>query len=118
LGRSAVDAAKNGYYLNTAGEKVDWLLSVQSACAAKRSIAPEHRIPAPKSGSEPQTRVQVANETTLQASRRLAEAGLQPLAFCETVSNPEGAFSTAPWPKKKCCAAMLTQQSFPTNPDD
>lgn len=81
LGRSAVDATKTGYYLNTAGEKVDWRLSVQSACAAKRSIAPEDRLPAPKSRSEPQTRVQVANETTLQAARRLAEAGLQPLAL-------------------------------------
>ena len=30
LGRSAVDSAKNGYYRNASGEKVDWRASVQS----------------------------------------------------------------------------------------
>ena len=105
LGRSAVEAARNGYYLNRAGEKVDWRLLVQGACAAKRSIAPEDRLPVAKLRSEPETRVQVANETTLQASRRLVEAGLRPLAlnFANGV-HPEEAFSTVRGLKKRCCA--------------
>ena len=78
LGKSAVEAARNGYYLNGAGDKVDWRLLVQSACATKRSVAPNDRLPVPKMRPEPETRVQVANETTLQASRRLAKAGLRP----------------------------------------
>jgi hypothetical protein len=38
LGRSAVEAAVNGYYFNTAGGKVDWSHLVSAACSAKRSI--------------------------------------------------------------------------------
>jgi uncharacterized protein (TIGR02452 family) len=81
LGRSAVEASRNGYYMNTDGEKVDLRSLVQNACAAKRTIAPDDQLPAPKLRPESETRVQVANETTLQASRRLFEAGLQPLAL-------------------------------------
>jgi len=93
LGRSAVEAARNGYYLNRVGDKVDWRLLVQSACAAKRSIAPDDRLPVGKLRPEPETRVQVANETTLQASRRLVEEGLRPLAlnFANGV-HPGGGF--------------------------
>ena len=93
LGRSAVEAARNGYYLNRVGDKVDWRLLVQSACAAKRSIAPDDRLLVGKLRPEPETRVQVANETTLQASRRLVEEGLRPLAlnFANGV-HPGGGF--------------------------
>jgi uncharacterized protein (TIGR02452 family) len=81
LGRSAVEASRNGYYTNADGEKVDLRSLVQNACAAKRSIAPDDQLPAPKLRPVSETRVQVANETTLQASRRLFKAGLQPLAL-------------------------------------
>ena len=93
LGRSAVAASRNGYYLNADGEKVDMRSLVQRACAAKLSIAPDHQLPAPQLRPESETRVQVANETTLQASRRLFEAGLQPLAlnFANGV-HPGGGF--------------------------
>ena len=93
LDRSAVEAAQNGYYLNRAGDKVDWRPLVQNACAAKRSLAPNDRLPSPKMRPEPETQVQVANETTLQASRRLVKAGLRPLAlnFANGV-HPGGGF--------------------------
>ena len=93
LGRSAVDASRNGYYMNTSGEKVGWRSSVQSACATKRSISPDDGLPTPTLRPEPETRVQVANETTLQASRRLVDAGLRPLAlnFANGV-HPGGGF--------------------------
>jgi uncharacterized protein (TIGR02452 family) len=93
LGRSAVDASRNGYYLNADGERVDLRSLVQTACAAKRSIAPDYHLPPPQLRPESETRVQVANETTLQASRRLFEAGLQPLAlnFANGV-HPGGGF--------------------------
>jgi Uncharacterized protein conserved in bacteria (DUF2263) len=96
LGQSAVEASRNGYYVNMAGERIDWRSSVQSACATKRSIPPDDRLPTSKLPPEPETRVQVANETTLQASRRLVEAGLRPLAlnFCEW--RPSGR-RLSPW---------------------
>jgi uncharacterized protein (TIGR02452 family) len=81
LGKSAVEAARDGHYRNRAGDKVDWRLPVQNACAAKRSIAPDDPLPVSNLQPEPETRLQVANETTLQASRRLVEAGLRPLAL-------------------------------------
>lgn len=81
LGRSAVEAARNGYYLNGAGKKVDWSLLVKTACSTKQSIAPDAPLPTQESIPFPETRVQVTNETTLGASLRLVESGLRPLAL-------------------------------------
>lgn len=81
LGRSAIEAAGNGHYLNGAGKKVDWSFFVQAACSAKRSIAPGAPLPAQERIPFPETRVQVTNETTLGASLRLVESGLRPLAL-------------------------------------
>lgn len=92
-GRSAVEAASLGYYLNRAGDKVDWSIQVRHACSAKQSIAPDAVLPTSKSALQPETRVQVCNETTLQASRRLVQSGLRPLAlnFANGV-HPGGGF--------------------------
>jgi uncharacterized protein (TIGR02452 family) len=81
LGRSAVEAATNGYYVSTAGTKVDWSRHVQAACSAKVSIPPYASLPAHKTITFHETRVQVTNETTLGAARRLVESGLKPLAL-------------------------------------
>jgi hypothetical protein len=63
LGRSAVEAANNGFYFNGAGEKVDWSHLVNAACSAKRSIQPEASLPDFHRIAFPETRVQVTNET-------------------------------------------------------
>jgi len=81
LGRSAVEAVAQGYYIYGAGTKVDWSRYVQAACAAKVSIPPDERLPARESITFAETRVQVTNETTLGASRRLVDSGLKPLAL-------------------------------------
>jgi uncharacterized protein (TIGR02452 family) len=81
LGRSAVEAAANGYYVCGSGAKIDWGDYVQAACSAKVSIPPDAGLPASKSITFPETRIQVTNETTLGASRRLIEKGLKPLAL-------------------------------------
>lgn len=93
LGRSAVEAASLGYYCNSAGDKVDWSLQVRHACSAKQSIAPDAKLPTSKGALRPETRVQVCNETTLQASRRIVQGGLHPLAlnFANGV-HPGGGF--------------------------
>src|SRR6056297_3234532 len=75
LGRTAVEAAKTGSYVNAHGETVDWSALVSHACSAKVSIAPEAPLPAPTNEPCPETRIQVTNETTLQAARRLIEQG-------------------------------------------
>lgn len=93
LGKSAIKAADLGYYLNSAGHKVDWSLQVSHALSAKQSIAPDAPLPIFTGSLQSETRVQVCNETTLKASRRLLAGGLRPLAlnFANGV-HPGGGF--------------------------
>jgi uncharacterized protein (TIGR02452 family) len=81
LGTSAVEAAISGFYFNKAGEKVDWSHRVDAACSGQRSIPPDAPLPNIERTAFPETRVQVANETTFGASLRLVESGLRPLAL-------------------------------------
>src|SRR5262245_49257025 len=81
LGTSAVEAAISGFYFNKAGEKVDLSSLVRAACSGQRSIPPDAPLPNIERTAFPETRVQVANETTLGASLRLVESGLRPLAL-------------------------------------
>jgi len=84
LGRSAVEAIELGYYLTDHG-KVSWSRLVANARDSKVSIAPDAELPNGCGTSEPDqamvTRVQVTNETTLGAAKRLVGAGLRPLAL-------------------------------------
>jgi uncharacterized protein (TIGR02452 family) len=93
LGRSAVKAATEGYYLDESGQKVEWGRLVESACAAKVSIPPDACLPTPDGELFARTWVRVSNETTLAAARRLFEDGLGPVAlnFANGV-NPGGGF--------------------------
>lgn len=45
LGHSAVDAIREGAYLNNLGERVSWREAIDSACATKVSIPPEATLP-------------------------------------------------------------------------
>ncbi len=81
LGRSAVEAADEGFYVAETGQEVEWHDAVQAACTAKLSIDPDAALPGPTRIPFPETRVQVTNETTLGASLRLVERGLRPLAL-------------------------------------
>ena len=74
-GRSAVEIARTGFYFNAAGERVEIGQLVARAAPGKQSILPEVPLPNPQPKLFPETRVQVANETTLGTSRRLAENG-------------------------------------------
>ncbi len=81
LGATAVDAGRRGYYTTESGHRADWSAAVEFARLAKRSIPAEEVIPPPMRASHDQTRVQVTNETTLGAARRLIDEGLRPLAL-------------------------------------
>ncbi|WP_232433068.1 TIGR02452 family protein [endosymbiont of Ridgeia piscesae] len=81
FGRSAVEAAHKGIYVDERGQRVGWRNAVQVACAAKMSIAPNHVLPSSECSTCYETRVQVTNETTLGAARRFVERGLRPLAL-------------------------------------
>ncbi len=81
LGLSAVEATRAGYLVSEAGEKIVIQDAVQAACSAKRSIPPDAVLPEFTPITFEETRIQVANETTLGAARRLVEGGLHPLAL-------------------------------------
>ena len=81
LGRSAVEAAVKGRYVRWDGFEVAWKDAVQAAILAKRSIPPEFTLPLGSGAPFAETLVQVTNETTLGASRRLVDRGLRPLAL-------------------------------------
>ena len=81
LGKSALEAALLGYYHNQAGDRVDWGKQISHACSVKQSIPPDAALPAFSGVYQTETRVQVCNETTLQAARRLVQLGLRPLAL-------------------------------------
>lgn len=93
FGKSAIEAVSRGYYLFDDGSKVDWSPDVLAACSAKQSIRPDDPLPTNALNSFSETRIQVTNETTLGASRRLVESGLRPLAlnFANGI-NPGGGF--------------------------
>jgi len=81
LAREAHRAAKEGYYLDAAGTPVRWGPLVAAAVAAKRSIPPDAALPAPPPRRFRTTAVELTNETTLGAARRLTDAGETPLAL-------------------------------------
>jgi len=81
LGRSAVEAVWNGHYTTTHHKKVDWRALVNAARTGKQSIEPGAPLPTREHRPFPTTNVQVTNETTLHAAKRLVEEGSRPLAL-------------------------------------
>jgi uncharacterized protein (TIGR02452 family) len=81
LGNTAVQAAREGRYQRSDGSFVDISTQVEAAVRAKRSIRPSDALPTPPREPWPETRVGVANRTTLAAARRLFDAGARPLAL-------------------------------------
>jgi uncharacterized protein (TIGR02452 family) len=93
LGRSAVQATQQGFYVTTAGQRVVWRDAVEAACSAKVSIAPDSTLARSERSTCDETSVQVANETTLGASLRLVDRGSRPLALnFANGTHPGGGF--------------------------
>ena len=93
LGRTAVEAWNLGYYVDSRGNKIDWSELVEHSRSVKESITPDDPLPVRDVTLHPSTQVQVSNETTLQAARRLVDDGHRPLAlnFANGV-HPGGGF--------------------------
>jgi hypothetical protein len=71
LGQSALKAIERGIDVDREGRPVHWEEAVAAAVAAKRSLPPDAVLPLPASAPCARTRIQVANETTLVAAKRL-----------------------------------------------
>ncbi len=118
LGRSAVTAAGKGFYATEDGQEVVWREAVQAACAAKRSIAPDAALPPNEHSTFTETKVQVTNETTLGASRRLVESGLRPLAlnFANAVHPGGGFLNGARAQEEVLCRSTALYQTLIDDP--
>lgn len=79
--RSAVEAMRRGWYVAPSGRRVEWRDAIDHAVASKQSLRPKEPLSAFAVDRFATTAVQVCNETTLQAGRRLVERGLKPLAL-------------------------------------
>lgn len=80
LGTSAVRIVEQGYYINQKQERVDIAPAVQNAVKRKVSIPPDMELPTSDIHIDEMT-IQVCNETTMQAARRLARHGNPVLAL-------------------------------------
>jgi uncharacterized protein (TIGR02452 family) len=93
LGLSAVHAAMEGRYRDSRGESVEMKAAVERAVSSKVNIPPGAPLPAPRGTRFAQTNVQVGNETTMAAGRRLVEAGRRTLALnFANGASPGGGF--------------------------
>jgi uncharacterized protein (TIGR02452 family) len=118
LGRSAFEAARQGYYVTPAGRRVDWREAVQAACAAKVSLPPDVALPRAEQLASPKTRVQISNETTLGAGRRLVDGGLKPLAlnFANGVQPGGGFLLGARAQEEVLCRSSALYQTLVADP--
>jgi len=94
-GHEALEAISSGFYMAASGTKVDWSVTLRNSIEAKQSIPPGAPLSEATNPCFLETQVQVANETTLEASHRLVMKGFRPLAlnFANGI-HPGGGFQS------------------------
>ena len=95
LGREAVEVNRRGDYVSPSGRTVSIERELDHARAATVEYAPDHAWPPPPQRSSHAPAIEVSNETTLSAARRLLDDGLPPTALnFAAATKPGGGFLT------------------------
>ena len=81
LGQEAVRFIEQGWYPAPDGRRVSWADAVEKARSGTVSLPPEARLPSPPATADEVTAMEIANETSLGAARRLVASGLRPLVL-------------------------------------
>ena len=91
-GAETLAILERGTYDAPSGRTIDLHAALAASVAATRDVRPEEAVPAPPKGRA-RTRIEVTDETTLAAVRRLAGRGIAPgvLNFA-SARNPGGGF--------------------------
>jgi uncharacterized protein (TIGR02452 family) len=80
LGHETLRILEAGRYTNPAGEVIDIGPMLQSSVEGVRSFPPDRELPVVQPGAE-QMQIEVVNESTLAAARRLVRLGFRPVAL-------------------------------------
>jgi uncharacterized protein (TIGR02452 family) len=92
LGQETVQILKVGHYKTEAGTAVEIGELLQHAVEGTCSYPPEYQLPTSHLG-ERQTHIEVKNETTLEAARKLVDEGHRPVALnFASAKHPGGGF--------------------------
>jgi uncharacterized protein (TIGR02452 family) len=92
LGRDTVQILQMGHYQSESGGTVEVKQLIDQAAQNTRSYPPDAPV-APTQPGHRRTRIEVKNETTLTAARRLAQAGRHTAALnFASAKNPGGGF--------------------------
>jgi uncharacterized protein (TIGR02452 family) len=92
LGQDTIRILDAGRYTNPAGEVIDIGPMLRRSVEGVRSFPPDHELPDIRPGAD-RTHIEVANESTLAAAKRLGLLGCRPVALnFASAKHPGGGF--------------------------
>ena len=118
FGQSVVQSIRKGYYHNHQGDRIELSTSIEVAMQNKKTIEPDMQLPEAPKNSRYKTQIQITNETTLEASKRLVDQGQNPLVlnFANGTSPGGGFLSGARAQEETLCRSSALYATLISDP--